>query len=361
MSSESTIQDRRVLRLAVVGCGAVTEMRYLPALERVPDISLTHLVDLDRERARALGEAYGLSAGVAEDYREVLESVDGVVVATPPASHRQIVIDCLSAGKHVLCEKPLAPNLTDAVAIAEAAREAKGLLSVGMVRRYGRGAALLHRCLKIGMAGDLSHVEAEEGGEFTWPQRTRHAFDSEQGGVLRDTGVHILDLVFWLVDGESAEVTGCEDDSWGGPEANARVEMEVDAAGGTVSASVEVSFTRELENKIRVFGSNGRLEADSRGGTEVRFFPEGSTETVHVVPGDGSSRSRVDDFVLQVEEFGSAVREGGPPPVSAGSTLLPLRVIDNCHESSRRVVRSWEEAPANGNLRETEGAARDSV
>ena len=332
------------LRLALVGAGAVAEKRYLPAASGLEELAVTHLVDLDLERARRLAAEHGVPHA-AREVEEVLDDVDAAVVATPPSTHRALATACLERGVHVLCEKPLAADPNEARAMVEAARGADALLSVGMIWRLSRSARLLRRCVDLGLPGEIRRVEAEHGGAFGWPVRGGHIFDAAQGGVLRDTGVHLLDLVFWVVGAEEARVDDYRDDSWGGAEANARVELEIETGSTAFGGDVEVSFTRELENRVRIRGAAGTLEAPTLGGGEAMFRPAGEETRIRLIEGDGSARSRTEDFALQLRTFARAVREGGPAPVPSASAVLPLAVIAECHRLRRPEVRAWEAPP----------------
>ncbi len=337
-----------VLRLAIVGCGAVTEKRYLPAAASLPDATVTHLVDLDVARARALAEAFSVPE-VTQDYRQALGDIDALVVATPPGSHAEVAIECLAREVHVLCEKPMAPDLPSAEAMAAAAERSGAILSVGMVRRLGRSVRLLRRFVRLGLVGEIEHVEAEEGGEFNWPLQSANMFvDAAQGGVLRDTGTHLLDLVQWIAGGQATDLHDYADDSWGGPEANAAVDFAVQANEATrpIPARVEVSFTRALDNRLRVHGSKGWIEAPTLGGHQVRYRGTGDPELVTLSGESERGRSRVEDFVLQLEGFLEAIRGGGPPPVSAAEAVATVRLIDACHRRRTIRPRSWEVAPS---------------
>ena len=107
------INTRKSIKLGIIGCGAITERGYLPAVRLLSNTVLTHLVDLDLERAASLAKHFGIPSFV-DDYRQLYGKVDAVVVATPPNSHAPISIDCLNHGLHVLCEKPLAPSIDEA-------------------------------------------------------------------------------------------------------------------------------------------------------------------------------------------------------------------------------------------------------
>ena len=336
----------RPLRLAVVGVGAVAEMRYLPAAARMPGVDVTHVVDLDADRARAVASEHGIESAET-DVAAVLEHVDAAIVATPPSSHASIAIDCLNAGVHVLCEKPMTATTEDAERIVETAESSAALFSVAMVRRVGTGVRVLKEFLDRGLLGRMHTVDAEEGGEFNWPLRTGHIFESrDEGGVLRDTGTHIIDLVLWVSAGAGTALTSYEDDSWGGAEANAFAAFTFESSGHRVESAVEVSFTRGLRNSLRVHGDTGWMEAPTSGGTEAVFHPAGASTPIHLHPSGAVAGSRTDDFVRQLEEFEAAIRAGGPPPVSAREALETVRLIDTCYASRTMTIKPWEEEPS---------------
>src|SRR6202171_6606665 len=96
------------IRLAILGCGAITRSEHIPAVSAHPGVHLVALVDTDLPRANALIENRGLSCKAVADYRELLGQVDAVINALPNHLHVSSNMDCLRAGVHVLCEKPLA-------------------------------------------------------------------------------------------------------------------------------------------------------------------------------------------------------------------------------------------------------------
>lgn len=336
------------LSLAVVGAGAVVEKRYLPAAEQIEGVQITHIVDLDLEHAERMADLFHVPAA-SSDLEEVLPHVDAVVVATPPSSHASISMAALQSGVHVLCEKPMTASVEDARELTAAAARSDAVMSVAMVRRVGRGVEVLKRFLDRGLLGAIHTVRAEEGGEFNWPLRTGHIFESPaEGGVLRDTGTHIIDLVLWACDGKAPSLTGYTDDSWGGAEANAQVDFEFERGEQTVRASVEVSFTRNLENRLRVFGDGGCLESTTSGGVEALFTPAGSTIPIALKPADARPGSRTDDFIRQLEIFVAAIRSGGKAPVPAAEALPIVELIDSCYRGRTRTVLPWQAAPTSG-------------
>lgn len=245
------------LRLAIVGCGAVVELFHLPAAQRVPEVEVVALADLDLERATDLARRFGVPQSVA-DYRSLVDAADAFLIATPPHVHRPIVLDILSQGKPVLCEKPLAHSAQAARDMAEAAQTSGTLLAVGHNRRFAWNLEALKELLAGGGLGKIVSVDVEDGFPFSWPTRTAYMFQSGQAsrGVLMEQGVHVLDTLLWLFG--PAELIEYEDDALGGIESNARLRLRLE---GGIEARVWVSFTCEPRCSLRVEGEGGWAEA----------------------------------------------------------------------------------------------------
>ena len=103
--------ETKVLKIGIIGCGGIANGKHMPALKTVKDVEMVAFCDIVKERAEEAAEKFGTAdAKVYEDYKELLkdESIDIVHVCTPNRSHSFITIDSLEAGKHVMCEKPMA-------------------------------------------------------------------------------------------------------------------------------------------------------------------------------------------------------------------------------------------------------------
>ena len=113
------------IRAGIVGCGGIANGKHLPSIKATGEVDLVAFCDIVRERAEAACLAYGIEgAKVYEDYKELLkdDSIEAVYVCTPNRSHSFISIDALNAGKHVMCEKPMAKTYAEAVEMVEAAK-----------------------------------------------------------------------------------------------------------------------------------------------------------------------------------------------------------------------------------------------
>ena len=190
------------MNIGLIGCGMAGSLRA-GAVSRLPGLRLVVVSDVDGSRARALAQRFG-AAAESEWARLVRrEDVDAVIVSTPPPLHLEMCIDALRCGKHVLCEKPLAPSPEKCREIVHAADQAGRVLATGFNYRFYPAVALAKRILDSGRIGELDHVRSYAGhpggSEFTHPWVHDPAFMG--GGALMDNGIHIVDLTRYLLGG----------------------------------------------------------------------------------------------------------------------------------------------------------------
>lgn len=328
---------------AIIGTGAIAEESYLPAAEMIPGIIVSHLVDVNIERARSVAERFRIP-NVVSDYREIFGKVDAVVVATPPDSHAGISIDCMNQGLHVLCEKPLATTFDQAREMVEAGNRTNTHLGVGMVRRLSWSAGILKKLLDLNFLGDIHKFDIEEGWEFNWPLRTGHLFQGKNArGVIEDTGPHLFDLLFWILGAKDAELVSCADDSRGGIEANALIELEVDGALRRSSGRIELSFTRRLRNTMKFYGEKGCLEAETVGAKEVIFYPiDKEDEPLAIREKDTRPKKKNEDFSIQLSNFADSIKNGSDKYIPADEAIAIMSLIEKCYASRSPAVQPWE-------------------
>src|ERR1035437_9031468 len=146
------------LRVAIVGCGRIATSGHLPALEEIAPTSLGSLVavcDTDRDRAERVGRLANVPFYTSLEETIGRARPDVVILATLPPSHRSLAIQALDAGCHVLCEKPIAMNLAEAVDMVAAAGRNQRLLSICFEYRYWDEAIYLRQRIA---AGEFGHV-----------------------------------------------------------------------------------------------------------------------------------------------------------------------------------------------------------
>ena len=191
-----------VLKVGIIGCGKIAEVRHAPEYAENPHVQLTAFCDTDRDRAQALADIYGGRA-----YTEVAEllasGVDAVSVCVANHMHAQVTIQALEAGKHVLCEKPMSTNAGESRAMIEAAERADKQLMIGLNQRYAKAHTRAKELLDSGEMGEVlafrttfSHPGPEgwTGRKDSWFVDPRTAWL----GVMADLGVHKTDLIHYL-------------------------------------------------------------------------------------------------------------------------------------------------------------------
>ena len=175
-------------------------------MSTVDDAEIVAIADIDGARARAVAEEHGASA--YESAAEMLDSqtLDAVWIVTPPAFHREPFVEAAQRGVHVYVEKPVALNMTDALAMEEAANRAGILAAVSYQIRYLDTVAEVHRTFE---SKDLALLNAH----YYWPSPGRWALDTAMsGGQIVEQATHLADLMrYWAGDVETvhAAYTPC--------------------------------------------------------------------------------------------------------------------------------------------------------
>ena len=192
------------LRIGIVGCGGIANGKHLPSLKAINRADIVAFCDLIPERAEKACAEYGAEgAKTYTDYHRLLEdkSIDVVYVLTPNRMHAQVSIDALNAGKHVMCEKPMAKTAADARAMVEAAKKSGKKLTIGYQHRHKPEARYLKSVIERGDLGDIYYAHAYAIRRRGTPNWGVFLNEYEQGGgPLIDIGTHSLDLTLYLMN-----------------------------------------------------------------------------------------------------------------------------------------------------------------
>lgn len=374
------------LRIAMIGAGFMGAAhsqgwRVAPRFFDLPvDIEMTALVGRDPDRTRAAAENWGW-AETATDWREVISrsDIDIVDVVTPGDSHAEIAIAALEAGKHVLCEKPLANTVSEAEAMTDAADRARqhGARSmVGFTYRRVPAATLARDMVAAGRLGDIRHVRAEylqdwlsdAEAPLTW----RLQKDRAGSGSLGDIGAHAVDLAEFITGQHLSKVSGiletivterpllAEGSGLSGSAAAERGEVTVDDLAlftGRLSSGALASFEatrfrtgRKNALRVEVSGSKGALAFDLERLNELEFYDatapaeeQGFRRILVTEPGHpymkawwptGHMLGYEHGFSHQANDFVEAIANGEDPRPSFAEGLHVQRVLAAVESSS---------------------------
>ncbi len=191
------------LRVGIVGAGAITQVAHLPVLRRLKGVEVVAICDTDVAKARALANRFGIRDAFS-DIEEILEyeQLDAVAICTPNHLHEPHAIAALSAGVHVLVERPLALTTAGVQRVLKQAEKRDRQLMIGMNHRYRTDVQIVRSFIQSGELGKIEsvrgswHVFRPSRAQLGWRQRR----EESGGGALLDLGGAILDLGLWLAN-----------------------------------------------------------------------------------------------------------------------------------------------------------------
>ena len=322
------------LRMAALDYSHGHQYSYTRAMLQLPMVELVALAEADperRSRAEALVRQFKADVTVYQDYRDLLaeEDVEAVVICSPNADHHRMTLEAARAGKHVLCEKPLAITTAQADEMVRFCQERGVFLGTAYPCRFASVMWEMKRRVEAGEIGQVlaisatNHLRSTLTDWFVEPERSG-------GGCIRDHIVHALDLCRWLSGREPVEV-------YAEAATLARPELAVEDVGmlivtfeGGLIATIDPSWnrpsnwTRWGDVTLRILGTEGAIEGDITGQAVVR-----TTEATHWL-----SYSEDMNYYL-LKDFAESVLAGRPPLVTGWDGRMGVATIEAAYESIR--------------------------
>jgi predicted dehydrogenase len=313
----------RPLGVGLVGCGSIAVTAHAPALAKLPKHArLIIAADVDAAAAERLASPFGAAWTTDADEVFARPDVDLVILATPEFLHRTQTEAAAAAGKHVLCEKPMAPSLADADAMIAACESAGVYLMVGHSRRATTRYALARRLVQEGRIGEVRAFRENErraraplGQEGLYWSRRHWTGDPERSvGVALTNAIHETDLFGWFLGAQPVSVYA---------------ESRVTRADGAVPDFISISVGydngavagAEVNNSVppgypgyhqfELIGTLGRVTAQDLDQQALTLYRDAGA----TAPDAFHRLLRFDDaYVAQLGHMVRAVRDGVPPP-----------------------------------------------
>jgi len=234
--------NMRNVKVGIIGCGGIANGKHMPSLKQIAEVQMVAFCDIIPEKAEKAAKEFGTpNAKIYTDYKELLNDpeIEVVHVLTPNRSHADITIDALYAGKHVMCEKPMAKTAADAKRMLEAAKATGKLLTIGYQHRQKVSAQYAKQYIDEGSLGEIYYANCYAIRRRGTPNWGVFLNEYEQGGgPIIDIATHSLDLTLYLMNNyEPAMVLGKTHKSIEHPEAgnawgdNGVSETELEEAG----------------------------------------------------------------------------------------------------------------------------------
>ncbi len=194
----------KTYKIGIIGCGGIANGKHMPSLSKLDNVEMVAFCDIVKERAEKAKADYGTpDAKVYTDYKELLKdgSIDIVHVCTPNREHSFITVDALEAGKHVMCEKPMAKTYEEAKKMLDAAKRTGKKLTIGYQNRQTPEAQYVKGTCDDNALGDIYYARALALRRRAVPTWGVFLNEEEQGGgPLIDIGTHALDMTLWLMN-----------------------------------------------------------------------------------------------------------------------------------------------------------------
>lgn len=327
-----------MIKIGVIGCGAISERKHLPHFAECSNGEVVAVADIGEERAREIAAKFGVK-DYYSDWKEVLrrDDIEAVSIATPNFLHGEMAVTAAKAGKHVLVEKPIATSLKAAGEMIEAAKENKVILMVQQTQRFSPRVQKVEELIEEGIIGRINTVRGRIGnpGPENWSPAGKWFFKRKEafGGALADVGIHVIDLIRWIIKKEIKEVS---------------------AFLGTLEKKIEVE-----DNGICLFrfedGCLGVLEASwttKPGMAQVALYGEKGSMTVNLwgenpLTVNLSSGKKLAPEIPPESRYGTpfqyfldCIEKGEEPFISGEEGKKSLEVILAAYESgaARRIV-----------------------
>lgn len=327
------------IRLTAVGCGRVFERFHLPALSRVPELELVAVCEADPARLRwARARLPRIAHAPALDALSRNLAADAVLLLTPPTTHRALAERALSAGLHVLVEKPMTLDLPGARSMCEAAQCSGQRLQIGFNRRFRAPSRTLRDRVRAARDGAVQEISYELAVPSTaWGAKGDFlGTDAQGGGVLDDVLSHQVDLVRWISAAEprrlraQAHADGavtCELELESGVKARCRAAhgaymeyFEVVMSDGQVSAA----------SGARTYGGRRRAGAADR--RYARFTDRAALALNRVL---GRRGLTLESFEAQLRDFAGAARGRGSEGAGPADGLAAVAAVEAARASLR--------------------------
>lgn len=334
------------IKVGIIGCGKIAQVRHIPEYMANPNAQLCGFYDLNTQRAQELAQQYG---GKAYDSYEALladPQIDAVSVCAANHVHAEISIAALKAGKHVLCEKPMAISLEECEAMVQAAKDSGKYLMIGQNQRLAKAHSKAKELIAQGAIGKVLTFRTifGHGGPETWsidPGKNVWFFDRSKAamGALADLGIHKTDMIQYvlgtkIVKTQAVLTTLDKRDATGeliGVDDNAICIFQMEnGAIGTMSASW--TYYSAEDNTTVIYGTEGELRLYDHPTYSVRQINKDGTRIDYQIDQIQTNDNQTASGIIDL--FVECLVENKEPEISGENVLHAMKAVFASIESS---------------------------
>jgi predicted dehydrogenase len=330
----------RKLGYAIVGLGYYGLQTILPQFVNCEHSRVTALVSGDRAKALATATKYGVperSIYTYADFDRIRDNpdVDIVYVCLPNSMHAEYTIRAAKAGKHVMCEKPMAISIAECEAMIRACKTAGKKLMIGYRCHFEPFNLEAMRLAKTGAAGKIRYVRSEHGFVQGDPNKWRLKRALSGGGSLMDMGIYSLQAARYMTGEEPIAVTARESTDRRDPrfrEVEDMIEWTLEFPSGAIAGCQ--SMYSANQNHILLMGDKGRIELEpaTRYDGNKMWTGRDGRETAITSPPPGPGKTQ---FAGQLDHLAECILDGREPIVSGEEGLRDMRIVEAIYRSVR--------------------------
>ena len=336
--------EQKKLGICLIGCGRAGMIHARNYKNKVENARMVACVDAVEAAAKAAAEEMGIDKYYT-DYHEILNDpeVDAVVVVAPTDLHKQIVIDCAAAGKHIFCEKPMAMTVEECDEMIEACDKAGVKLQIGFMRRFDASFREAKRLVESGEIGELVQIHSNTRG----PSKPRPwMYDIKMSnGILAEVNSHDIDAVRWIA-GSDIESVYAVAGNFRNPEAKEQYPDYYDSVlmNGTLKNGVHFCIDGAAyvqygyDSKMEIIGTKGKINV---GRSDKEFVHCTTVEKGTTTPFINSWMTLfIDAYLAEDTSFVNAVLNDTPVEVSGVDGRMAVATVEagNCSITEKKIV-----------------------
>lgn len=334
------------MKVGIIGCGKIAQVRHLPEYADNKDVEIGGLFDFNMERAGELAAQFGGKAYASSEEMLADPEIDAVSICVANVAHAELSIKALNAGKHVLCEKPMAITLRECYDMVDAAKKSGRILMIGQNQRFTKAHQYAKKLIEDGAIGTpiLFRTTFGHGGPETWSVdggKNTWFFDKSKSsmGAMADLGIHKTDLIQYLLNDRIVETTAkvvtldkrYEDGTLIGVDDNAVcIYRTRKGVLGTMTASW--TLYGEEDNSTRICGTEGIMKIYENPAYSIEIVKRGGEKIFYeleaIQTNDNQTKSGI------IDKFVEAVLSGQEPEASGENVLNAMKAVFASVESS---------------------------
>ena len=329
--------EKKTLGICLIGAGRAGMIHARNYYNKVPNARIVAVVDAVEEAAKAAAAELEITKYFT-DYKMILNDseIDAVVVVAPTDLHRQIVIDCANAGKHIFCEKPMAMNTAECDEMIEVCKKNRVKLQLGFMRRFDASFREAKHMLEEGAIGELVQVHSCTRG----PSKPRPwMYDlKKSNGILAEVNSHDIDSVRWMT-GSDIDTLYAVAGNFRNPEAEGSYPDYYDSVlmNGTMKNGVHFTIDGAAyiqygyDSRMELVGTRGKIDV---GRSDKEFVHCTTVENGTATPFISSWMTLfIDAYLAEDTSFVNCILEDTEPEVSGVDGRMAVAIVEAGNDS----------------------------